>query len=83
VGVGGALWNSETAATLRELADVVQEAATLPERSAAPRVERHRKPGWAAPLVRAVLEDASEPMTAMETDFLFKRKLARIEVYSR
>lgn len=66
MGVGGALWNPVTGATLRELADVVRAAAKMPERDELPRVERPRRPGWAMPMVRDVLRDAGDSMTAME-----------------
>lgn len=63
---GGALSNPEAAGALRQLAEVVRKAAGMPERDEPPKVERPRRPGWAMPMVRSVLEEASAPMTPME-----------------
>lgn len=75
---GGALSNPEAAAELRQLASVVREAAAMPERAEDPRVERPRRPGWALPMVRAVLEDASGPMTPMEIAREIRRRFEPI-----
>lgn len=48
-----------TGAALRELLKVVQEATALPERDERPKVQRQRRPGWAMPLVREVLREAT------------------------
>jgi hypothetical protein len=66
MGVGGGLWNPEVGRQLRELRKVVDEAAQLPERTERPKVERPRRPGWVVPLVREVLADSPEPMTAQQ-----------------
>lgn len=63
---GGALSNPEIAEALRQLVEVVRKAVAMPEREERPKVERQRQPGWVVPLVRAVLEEASAPMTAKE-----------------
>ena len=71
---GGALSNPEATEGLRRLVKIVREAAALPAREDHPKVERQRRPGWAMPLVRSVLEDASEPMTPMEIVSQIRRR---------
>jgi hypothetical protein len=59
---------------LRLLVEVVREAAAMLEREDRPKAERQRRPGWAMPLVRSVLEDAREPMTPMEIVKAIRRR---------
>jgi hypothetical protein len=59
----------------------VRAAAVLPERDEPPKAQRQRRPGWALPLVREVLEQATEPMTAMEIERRFGEPIAHPTVF--
>jgi len=66
MGEGGSLSDPDALTGLRRLAEVVREAAAMPERTEPPKILNKRRPGWVGSMVVEVLKTATEPMTPIE-----------------
>jgi hypothetical protein len=79
--LGGAFANPETNAVLRKLTEVVKAAAARPVSAPRPKAARGRRPGWVGPLVLAVLQAATEPLTTTQVVHEIKQRFRKQIAY--
>lgn len=82
MGAGGPLSDPDALTALRRLAEVVHEAAAMPERDEPPKLLNKRRPGWVGSMVMEVLKTATEPMTPIEITREIERQFGQQAVHA-